>query len=42
MEILTGIRVNSSETARKAAIQWWECGIEKVMITLGAEGVYLI
>ncbi|MEG3435743.1 ribokinase [Pannus brasiliensis CCIBt3594] len=40
-ELLTGIAVNSPETARKAAIELRARGVANVIITLGSEGAYL-
>jgi ribokinase len=40
-EILTGITVNNVETARKAAINLRERGVDTVIITLGKEGAYV-
>ncbi|MCE0495046.1 ribokinase [Vibrio salinus] len=40
-EILTGIKVTDEESAQKAANQLHDKGIEMVLITLGAKGVWL-
>src|SRR5690606_26893398 len=40
-EALTGIRVTNAFSARQAAIRLQEFGVQNVIITLGAKGVYL-
>lgn len=40
-ELLTGIPVDSPETARKVAIELFDRGVSNVIITLGSEGAYL-
>lgn len=41
-ELLTGIKVINEETARKAAQVLKEKGVDVVVITMGAQGVYLL
>jgi ribokinase len=41
-ELLTGVKVQDQETARSAATILSEKGIEIVMITMGAQGVYVL
>ena len=40
-ELLTGIRVNDSSTAKKAAVILLNKGVKNVVITMGAAGAYL-
>lgn len=41
-ELLTGVKVKTEETARSAAKILREKGVEIVMITMGAQGVYVL
>ena len=40
-EILTGIRIQDHHTARKAALEMMDYGVDNVLITHGARGAYL-
>ncbi len=41
-ELLTGIRVFSVDTARKAALHLYNKGVRNVIITMGASGAYVL
>ena len=41
-ELLTGIRVSSVDTARKAALHLYNKGVRNVIITMGASGAFVL